>query len=203
MTEHVIYVVVRQSSSFDVPVCWRHTEDEARTVVVQLGNLSDATYRVHAVSDVPDELKPKPVDPLADLVVTIGCEAVHPGNVGRQHVAKQCTGVRIRHVPTGLEVVVNSERSQHANRAKAAREMITAMCLRQPDGISVRQAIIDQLMEWAGHAKGRPPTVLDNLDMTAPAVPLTAEQREDLARRFDEGLAFHRQRTARRRRPRP
>jgi hypothetical protein len=54
-----------------------------------------------------------------DIVVTIGCAAVHPDRVGGQHVAKPCSGVRLTHVPTNTSVMVDTERSQHANRARA------------------------------------------------------------------------------------
>lgn len=58
-----------------------------------------------------------------DIIVTIGCAAVHPDRIGGQHVAKPCMGVRLTHVPTNTTVMVDSERSQHANRAKAMDEL--------------------------------------------------------------------------------
>lgn len=54
-----------------------------------------------------------------DVEITVGCEAAHPDWRGGQHVAKQCTGVRATHRPTGLTVLADGERSQRANLERA------------------------------------------------------------------------------------
>ncbi len=59
----------------------------------------------------------------SDIVITGGCEAVHPDRRGGQHVAKPCTGVRATHRPTGISVMVDTERSQHANRRLAEKRL--------------------------------------------------------------------------------
>lgn len=63
----------------------------------------------------------------SDLEVTTGCLAAHPGQRGGQHVARQCTAVRIRHIPTGIEVVSRDERSQHGNKIMALLMLRSAL----------------------------------------------------------------------------
>lgn len=65
----------------------------------------------------------------SDLEITVGCAAAHPDRMGGQHVAKQCTGVRITHKPTGLTLMIDSERSQHRNKELALAEMQKALDL--------------------------------------------------------------------------
>lgn len=66
----------------------------------------------------PDDAEVASLDP-AELELT----AMRSTGAGGQNVNKRSTAVRVRHLPSGLEVVARAERSQAANRREALERL--------------------------------------------------------------------------------
>ncbi len=65
----------------------------------------------------------------AALLAECHVDTYRSSGPGGQHANKTSSAVRLRHSPSGLAVVAEEERSQHANKARALKRMRRAIAL--------------------------------------------------------------------------
>jgi len=96
---------------------------------------------VDVVPELDDEINIEIRD--EDLII----ETMRASGAGGQHVNKTSSAVRITHIPTGIVVKCQNERSQHKNR-KIAMKMLQAKLLRLEE--QKRQAELERLYDEKG-----------------------------------------------------
>lgn len=112
------------------------------------------TFQLPAISE-PGE---------AELLTRIKMETMRASGAGGQHINKTNSAVRITHLPTGIQVRMDSERSQHKNRQLALERL--RMLLEEQHRRELKRV---EQTHWRNHhqlERGAPRRIFTGLDFT-------------------------------------
>ncbi len=99
---------------------------------------------------------------LKRLAREVDVEATRSGGPGGQHVNKTSSAVRITHKPTGLQVRVESDRSQHRNRQLAMERL--QIILASGEEAQSHALVRDRWLKHYQVKRGTPVRVFQGLD---------------------------------------
>ncbi|HEY5803200.1 MAG TPA: peptide chain release factor 1 [Lysobacter sp.] len=129
---------------------------ESGTHRVQRVPATESQGRIHTsaatVAIIPVEAEGEPIEiNPADLKV----DTFRSSGAGGQHVNKTESAIRITHVPSGVVVECQTERSQHANRDKAMKRLAAILSEAQAAKAAAAQASIRKLQVGSGDRSQR------------------------------------------------
>jgi peptide chain release factor 1 len=108
---------------------------------------SAATVAILPEVDAIDDVEINPADLKIDTFRSSGA--------GGQHVNKTDSAIRITHLPTGIVVECQNERSQHANRDKALKRLKAELLERERERQSQAEAASRKLQVGSGDRSQR------------------------------------------------
>ena len=129
---------------------------ESGTHRVQRVPDTESQGRIHAsaatVAIIPVEAEAEPVEVNpADLRV----DTFRSSGAGGQHVNKTDSAIRITHLPSGIVVESQTERSQHANRDKAMKRLRATLAEAEAARIAAATAQVRKLQVGSGDRSQR------------------------------------------------
>lgn len=86
----------------------------------------------------------------AALLAECRVETYRAGGPGGQHRNKVSSAVRLKHEPTGLVVIAEEERSQHANKARAIKRLRMVIALNVRSAFAGPQDVPEELRQHVG-----------------------------------------------------
>ena len=135
---------------------YAHLKFESGTHRVQRVPETESQGRIHtsaatvAIIPVEEDGEPVEINP-ADLKV----DTFRSSGAGGQHVNKTDSAIRITHLPTGVVVESQTERSQHANRDKAMKRLRATLAKAEAERRAAATAATRKLQVGSGDRSQR------------------------------------------------